>query len=617
MTCPTSKRLSKPALAAIIAAVTYTVILSWLCTLKYLSFGYDDFDLAIDAQSTWNICHGSLESSIHRIPFLGNHMRLILFPLAPLYAIFKTPLFFLYLQSMALGLAAWGIFLVARKQISEGWALHFVIAFLVYPPLIHMNLYEFHPIAFVVPLFIFMLHFYLNERFGLYCVFLVVALLCQENVSLIAVMMGILALMNRRAKRWVVTPLLLGLFYFSIAVLVIMPRLSGGTIQLYNIYGEMGGSMPEIMENMIMHPIKALGIMLEPDKLNFLILLFAPICFLSCLAPGLLLPLLPILAQRLLSIRPSESTIMHHYQAEFIPFLFVAAIIGARRILKYRPEFTARLLAIILVAFPLTAFLTCHVLSATVEIVRTGFRHDPLIARKTYVVRNIEDDAAVLASFEFQPQLANRQHLYSLHHLYTGHYTLSTVPYPTPVKLDYLVLDTMDRLTFSHEGYYHPDNYRNLQKLLSSNEWLLIENTESLVVFRKQTRGSEPINRPLIQYVKRAPAAPAGWQPVKSGKCTLLSYELLAGESNNTKQLVLYWQTPALPVSDFNIHINMLQSNGAATYESIIAPGSRIHPPQSWKPHSIVKDNHTIFTSAPTDAVRLVVSAIPAYVVKP
>lgn len=539
MTGITFRRFSRPAIAVIAAAAVYVLFLSWLCTIKYYSFGYDDFDLAIDAQSTWNICHGSIESSIHRIPFLGNHMRLILFPLAPFYALFGSPLFFLYLQTLGLGLAGWGIFLIAREQISERWAALFSIAFLVYPPVIHLNLYEFHPIAFVVPFFIFMFHFYLKDRFRLFCTFLGLAMLCQENIALVPVAMGIFALVNRKSRKWVLTLLLAGIVYFWLAVMVVMPRMSAGTIQLYTIYGHMGGSVQEIIGSIIMHPLKTLGIMFNADKLNFLSVLFGPLGYLSLLAPTYLIPLLPIVAQRLLSARPSETTIVYHYQAEFIPFIFVSAILGTRRILKYRPGFTSRLLAAILAIFPLAALLTCHVLPRIGRILETANKPSNLTDHKQLALGRIENDAAVLATFEFLPQLSNRRHLYSLHHVYTGHYTLSTTPYPTPGRLDYVLLDTMDRLTFSGEGYYAKMNCMNLQRLLD-DEWQLLENIESFLVFSR-TPGDRNENYSVTEHHAALPAPPAGWRPESMGNATLLSYRLSEpnGEGISDLSLVL------------------------------------------------------------------------------
>jgi uncharacterized membrane protein len=82
----------------------YVLIISTLCYLKFHTYSYTDFDLAVHAQSIWNILHESMDSSILGIPFLGNHMVLILYLVTPLYAPWSNPLLLLYLQTAVLSL---------------------------------------------------------------------------------------------------------------------------------------------------------------------------------------------------------------------------------------------------------------------------------------------------------------------------------------------------------------------------------------------------------------------------------------------------------------------------------------------------------------------------------
>ncbi len=62
----------------------YVLFFSYICYLKFNSYNYTDFDLAVHSQVLWNILHGSIYSSILGIDFLGNHMHLILFLIAPI-----------------------------------------------------------------------------------------------------------------------------------------------------------------------------------------------------------------------------------------------------------------------------------------------------------------------------------------------------------------------------------------------------------------------------------------------------------------------------------------------------------------------------------------------------
>jgi hypothetical protein len=74
-----------------------------------------------------------------------------------------------------------------------------------------------------------------------------------------------------------------------------------------------------------------------------------------------------------------------------------------------------------------------------------------------------------------------------------------------------------------------------------------------------------------------------------------------------------YWRKGNERSTDFNIHIALSKPDGTVAYESVLAPGSRINPPQSWKPNSVVKDNHRIFLDGNTADLRLQVKPVPAW----
>jgi glycosyltransferase involved in cell wall biosynthesis len=113
----------RPDILAQLLVGLYIFSFGLISILKYNSFRYDDFDLAVHAQTLYNILHGSLESSILGVPFLGNHLNFILFLIAPIYAIFRSPLTLLLLQTAALGLSGYPIYLIAKEQLPKGLSL--------------------------------------------------------------------------------------------------------------------------------------------------------------------------------------------------------------------------------------------------------------------------------------------------------------------------------------------------------------------------------------------------------------------------------------------------------------------------------------------------------------
>jgi len=184
------------------AAGVYALVLSFACYAKYVTFGYDDFDLAVHSQSVWGILHGNLHSSILSIPFLGNHFAPILLLIAPLYIVFPSPVLLLVVQSAVLAFGSVGIYLFGRRRLPESWAVAIALLYLVYPPLLYMNMYEFHPIALATTALIFALYFYEATRFLQFMACCMLGMMCQENVSLVVAAFGLLSFVDRRRMEW-------------------------------------------------------------------------------------------------------------------------------------------------------------------------------------------------------------------------------------------------------------------------------------------------------------------------------------------------------------------------------------------------------------------------------
>ena len=230
-----------------------------------------------------------------------------------------------------------------------------------------------------------------------------------------------------------------------------MPALNNGTIQFFRIYSHLGDSLGEVAWHIVRHPIKTAGIMFTGEKLIYLNNLFGSFGYLSLINPLTLIPAIPIFGQRLLSLRPSETTISFHYQAEMIPFIYISTIFGIKRLLKIKRSFVPVLIISILLVFPALSLISTRATEGIIRVCSEARNQKKQTSAKNEMLDKIPPDASVLASFEFLPKLSNRKHLYSFHHVYSGHYTLSDVSYPDPDLLDFIIFNTSDRLTFGSD----------------------------------------------------------------------------------------------------------------------------------------------------------------------
>ena len=141
----TATRTEKAAAGGL--AAVYAVVMAAACHIKAATFGYGDFDLAVHTQTLKSILHGTLDSPILGVPFLGNHLVWILYPLAPLYACWPSPLLLLYVQAAVVATGGIALYRLASMHLPRPWPIWLAALYYVYPPLLHMTLYEFHPIA--------------------------------------------------------------------------------------------------------------------------------------------------------------------------------------------------------------------------------------------------------------------------------------------------------------------------------------------------------------------------------------------------------------------------------------------------------------------------------------
>ncbi len=232
------------------SVILYTLIFSGISLWKYDVLRYNARDLAIYNQVTWQLSSkGSilrqaqddnnvmpktdklinritdkLYSSIQGHNYLGDHFEPILLLIAPLYALFPDPRTLLILQTLALALAAWPLFLISQnvtKSLSHridesenqkteklktekliNWLPAVVgVLWLLHPAVQNANLFEFHSLSFA-PLFLFFLFYYwlkIKEsktdklkNCTLFTLFLLLSLCVREDVALITFLFGVI-----------------------------------------------------------------------------------------------------------------------------------------------------------------------------------------------------------------------------------------------------------------------------------------------------------------------------------------------------------------------------------------------------------------------------------------
>ena len=320
--------------------MAYFVLYSTLSILRHRTYHSFGFDLGLYDQVFWNTTQGRLfESTMAQaIPTphsqLGDHFSPIYLALVPFYFAYPHPETLLVLQTFALALGAWPIYLLAKLKLSAGYAVLWVLVYLLAVPLAWMNLYDFHEIALAIAPLGFALYFLERGKRLWFVVFLLVTLLVKEEMGLVAAGFGLYIILGKRDWRLGVPVLVGSLAAFEIIVQMAIPFFAGGRAFPYiaDRYAAVGGSPIGIFRTALTNPLRILRTVAEAHKANFLVALFGPVLGLSAVAGWAGILLLPTLAYTLLSSYEPQFSFTSQYSAPLLPLIIGTSIIGLSRL---------------------------------------------------------------------------------------------------------------------------------------------------------------------------------------------------------------------------------------------------------------------------------------------
>ena len=319
----------------------YFVVYAALSVLRHTTYHSFGYDLGLYDQVFWNTVHGRWwESTISLgLPqphsYFGDHFSPIFFAILPIYALFPHPQTLLVLQTAVIALGALPVSLLARATFpGTAQPALWVGAYLLFLPVAHMNLLDFHetPLA-ILPLGL-ALYFLERDRIGWFLVALAAALLVKEELALIGAGFGIYILLAKRNWTLGLLVTLGSLATFATVLYVLIPAFNGGRGFAYfpSRYGELGTSPLAILRTVVTRPRVLVHTLAQPKKAAFVAGLFGPVLALPILSGWGLVLLAPALGYLLLSSYTPQFSFTTQYSAPLIPLVLGTAILGLARL---------------------------------------------------------------------------------------------------------------------------------------------------------------------------------------------------------------------------------------------------------------------------------------------
>jgi uncharacterized membrane protein len=350
----------------IIIAISF-LFFSFMSIRQYANFSFFNAkDFAIYNQIFYNSMHGRFfENSAYGSHF-AEHNSPFLFLLLPLYYFLPHPLTLLLTKIMMLSLSVIPFYLIARAKVGRAAAFGLTLAYLFYPYLVSQNFTPPHEITYAPFFILFTFYFYLRGSFIPYLIFLLLSLSIKEHVALLSIALGLLAAWEKKSRRWVITPIILGLAWSILSLFILSyfrslyPSHPQGAWLLENIKMRLGKPAA--------HPLAQVQSFLLGSNaahwyvLRYASLLITPLGIIAPFFSNVIFLCLPELALNFLSDRPGIFMLPYHYNILVSCFLLIAAADGIKTISSGRWVETLRLRYD-------TAALVCSLLIAALVIV--------------------------------------------------------------------------------------------------------------------------------------------------------------------------------------------------------------------------------------------------------
>jgi uncharacterized membrane protein len=327
-------------LAALGLAAAYSLAYITLSVLRHESYHSSGFDLGLFNQVFWNTTQGRLfESTMSQalpVPhsLLGDHFSPVFLLFMPFYLAFPHPETLVVIQTLALALGAWPVYLLAKLELPAGFAPLWVLVYFLFVPVAYINLFDFHEVAFAVAPLGFALYFLERGRRGWFLLSLLFTFLVKEEMALIGIGFGVYALLGKRDWKLGLGVLVGSLLAFAALIQLVIPLFAGGHSYPYigERYSDVGGSPGGILKTLVTNPLRIARALLQPKKIYFLVAIFGPVLGISALAGWAALLLLPTLGYLLLSNYEPQYSFTSQYSAPLIPLVFGTAILALARL---------------------------------------------------------------------------------------------------------------------------------------------------------------------------------------------------------------------------------------------------------------------------------------------
>ena len=415
----------------IVAGVVYCLI----SLVNHYLFKTYALDLGLYTHVMYDYCHFRIDdcSMLKLEPqnILGGHFDLYLMLLSPLVCVFGSYTL-LIVQIVAVLLGGWGMYKLLGQYTDDAFLPILAVTAFFFPfGIIHALAFDYHSNVVAAMMLPWLLFFLKKRRFGWATFFVVLFVIGKENTSLWLLFIAVGLMWDYRKDKKTLFYLsgyaLFAVAYFVVVNMIILPKLGSNGISRYSYLGD---NYLEIAKSLIMEPGKTIQVLftntsglpyLDGMKKEFYLCALTSGLLFTFFKPNYLFMLIPLIAQKMLSIDPKFWGVSFQYNVEFVPIFVISSFLV---VLRLKQSNWQRIISVAIVLSVIsTTFYTIRVPKRWILTdklcVYQGQHYEQKDFNASYarkLIRQIPEDASVCASSVFVPHLCLRPEIYDFYY---------------------------------------------------------------------------------------------------------------------------------------------------------------------------------------------------------
>ena len=399
------------------------LILSFASSLRHWWFHSSSWDLGIFDQAIFLISKGQEPySSLLGFHILGDHGALVLYPLGFLYKYFSSTYFLFFIQSFALSISIFPLQKLSKNlNLSKSATNASYVAFLLYPVVFNVNIFDFHPEVLAFPLVLdLFISVKINKLENLWKFFLKIffILTCKITNSFLVFGFGIWMIL-KGFLRIGVSLICFSIFWFISVAFFLIPHFGGVNASVIRQAGKFGLSNFTSLNifSVIKIVYQLFWQFFSISNLEYIVLLILPVLYIFFNKNRLnffsnIIPFLPILLLNLISDSYPMKNLIHQYSLFIVPFLSVSiqeslSPILIQGIFNYPKWFQVR--APYLIIF--WSVLTFLIFSRFTYYFGPFHTHFPSLEARREAILLVKDSSSVLTTNDLVPHLSRRKNI--------------------------------------------------------------------------------------------------------------------------------------------------------------------------------------------------------------